>query len=435
MNIQIALKLFLLKMATRKRSGLTPVQIANALKPFVVADGRKFLRFAEDEHIKTMKVDRDQILAMAHIVVPLREIDNTLSLRKRVAHEAMDILAEVCEDRLRLLPDHRNSWIEVMSNRLRNLCACIGHAEARPSPPGWVQQLPWKASVAQTAGEPHIESNYFFSWNAEIELAVRKDPDDRLVEEVSMPIKIEDCDHDDSHPTAVWKDGTTWTVPTITFGDLRRRSQRRPQKRQGLWEGSHCVSHHALFLEQRCDRSLLVSLYEQRRQILSLRASLMGPLPEPQPACVANDDPTIRKCVDFLVPICEDYQAGRIESTAALKEVRDKKLRDMNISFRGTTAAASILKKPAEPKHVHVDESPQKMSRVRIHQKSKAACVAPPNVESQDAPHVTGPQAHGSSSSSQPFVCMYEQMPQQSLAESAAARLQQLGVEDTPPVL
>jgi hypothetical protein len=79
-----------------------------------------------------------------------------------------------------------------------------------------------------------------------------------------------------------------------------------------LWSASHIGTHNALTISQRPDRSLLLSLYEQSKQVLQVRVGIFGPLPEPQPAVVPRSDETLQKALALLLPLAVRYSQAEI---------------------------------------------------------------------------------------------------------------------------
>jgi hypothetical protein len=130
--------------------------------------------------------------------------------------------------------------------------------------------------------------------------------------------------------TATWDDGMVWNIAGLTVKRWRAKceAKRRPKTEQ-LWEGTHHSSHNKLLLSQRTDRGLLLSFFEQGRQICSFPVKLFGPLPEPQPGAVPKNNETLQKAVDFLTPLCEGYATGQIVDGVELKKIRDEKLKEL----------------------------------------------------------------------------------------------------------
>ena len=59
---------------------------------------------------------------------------------------------------------------------------------------------------------------------------------------------------------------------------------------------------------------------------MQLTISKWGILPQPQPATVPRDDPTLALTVAFAVPLAEAYAQGTYKDVKALKDARDEAL-------------------------------------------------------------------------------------------------------------
>ena len=91
-----------------------------------------------------------------------------------------------------------------------------------------------------------------------------------------------------------------------------------------LLEGQHEKSKHAVTVQKRVDRELLLAVYEQSREVAILRVDKFGPLPSPQPAQVDNLNPTLQAAWDFLRPYVLKWICGETESIMAMRaEIRE----------------------------------------------------------------------------------------------------------------
>jgi hypothetical protein len=247
-----------------------------------------------------------------------------------------------------------------MTRRLRNFLHQISAAEAKKNKPEWVLKLPWVATPSVEATPPAAQEkanpeDYFFGWNSELRLAFRVKHDD--------PKKHHDLSNAPTEPpesqgrelmTATWDDGMVWNIAGLTVEKWRAKCEanRRPKQEQ-LWEGTHHSSHNKLLLSQRTDRGLLLSFFEQGRQICSVPVKLFGPLPEPQPGAVPKNNETLQKAVDFLTPLCEGYATGQIADGVELKKIRDEKLKELQLLGRQiSTRPKEAKKKPSKQYHI-----------------------------------------------------------------------------------
>ena len=85
-----------------------------------------------------------------------------------------------------------------------------------------------------------------------------------------------------------------------------------------LWEGTHLATHHTLTLKQRSDRHLLVSLYEQSRQICQWVVAKHGEVNSN--LIIPNDTPAVAATAKFATPFCVMYAEGQIKDSKELKQ-------------------------------------------------------------------------------------------------------------------
>ena len=94
--------------------------------------------------------------------------------------------------------------------------------------------------------------------------------------ELSLALEMpSDTDEPTGPMTAHWADGSTWKIPNLSVADYRERSARPsgPAEIQPVWRGARVDNQHILTVKRRTDRFLLMSLYEQQRQILQVRVA------------------------------------------------------------------------------------------------------------------------------------------------------------------
>ena len=101
-----------------------------------------------------------------------------------------------------------------------------------------------------------------------------------------------------------------------------------------LWNGIRKIDGHALKLAQRPDRQLLLSLFEQTRQVCAVQVAWFGEVPLPQPAVVPKDTESLTKAMAFLKPLAIAYASGEIKDRSDLTVARDQKLAEMDLGNR-----------------------------------------------------------------------------------------------------
>ncbi len=148
-----------------------------------------------------------------------------------------------------------------------------------------------------------------------------------------------------------------------------------------LWSGEHATSSHALKLEQRPDRNLLVSLYEQSRQICSLQAKRftgrLGDLPGPQPGVLPRNHPILEEMLKIMIPVAEKYQSAELQ-VDQLKDFREKLMAELG--YEPLAQKGAVKKRPAA-------YEPQAEA-----ERAEAATATP--MKKKRVPAKTSPHAH-----------------------------------------
>ena len=255
-------------------------------------------------------------------------------------------------------------WLETITNRIRNLCRVVRHGEDSaiaaavkadaPISVKWIKMLPWRRETApkdepkdedepkgedepkedepksedepKGEDEPKREEIYKCRLNNELNNAWRVKVGEDLdggAEEPTMKLSwVPDLDV----VTAKWFDGYehVFEGPEATeFLALFRDSR---AKHSALWQDTHAKTKHTLEIKQRIDRQLLLSLYEQTRQILQVRMDRFGLVPgEPQKQ-LQPDDPTLKIAVSFMTKLAEKYRDDELD-VKELKTMRDEELK------------------------------------------------------------------------------------------------------------
>ena len=178
--------------------------------------------------------------------------------------------------------------------------------------------------------------------------------------EFSLPPSVANLEDDDDLEVA-WLDGCTWKVPAWSVGRFRKFAQ-KGTKASGsgiLWKGEQKDSHHSLHLAQRCDRCLLLSLYEQGRQVAQIKVGDFGPLPLPQPGVVDKANKTLGLALAFMQPIAVMYEGGEFDDAKAMKAHIHAQLhrRAELPGHVGSSAPSVVNKKPARAQRTVEDDA------------------------------------------------------------------------------
>jgi hypothetical protein len=91
----------------------------------------------------------------------------------------------------------------------------------------------------------------------------------------------------------------------------------------------HSQTHHRITIQQRCDRELLLSCYEQTRQILQCRIDRFGGLEEPQPRTLPNDHAAVQGAFRYMRPLAERYASGELKTVIDLKAEHKRLMKEL----------------------------------------------------------------------------------------------------------
>ena len=129
---------------------------------------------------------------------------------------------------------------------------------------------------------------------------------------------------DDTHVLAEWPDGCKSMI-RLTKNQLKG-SHTAPGV---LYENEHTQTHHKISIKQRVDRSLLMSVYEQNRQILQVKMNLFGPI-DNENVQQPLDHPATQGALSLLTgkPLVDKYCAGEL-TQQQLKDTRAEALKDL----------------------------------------------------------------------------------------------------------
>ena len=164
---------------------------------------------------------------------------------------------------------------------------------------------------------------------------------------------------------AKWKDGFQKEITDLSCEQLQAIMDGKSGKSGGcevLWSGTHKATKHDLCVRQRADRSLLVVLYEQSRQILQVKAADFGEFDD-KGTVVDNSHPSVVAAVAFLTPLVEDYAEGKIADAAALKENKNKMMALLRKEAKANKEGKGKGKQSVPSSSCHHQESPKKKAK------------------------------------------------------------------------
>jgi hypothetical protein len=236
------------------------------------------------------------------------------------------------------------------SSLARGRPGIVCRAHARQIQPGllWASGLgdrirrgwDWKLKIIAEGleGEPC----YIYEFNEELVICTRRLADGTGSSEPSLPLTVPTNWDDSDIVQATWMtDPRVHEVPGLTIKRLKLLVNRGGSYCGELWSSTHVETKHKIHLQQRVDRHLLVSLYEQTRQILQLRLDLIGPI-EDQRQQLPKESEVLAKGISIMQPIAEKYCRGEI-SRDDLKQARDTAIKESGF----TICKKAARKKPA----------------------------------------------------------------------------------------
>ena len=95
----------------------------------------------------------------------------------------------------------------------------------------------------------------------------------------------------------------------------QRQTKAAPVK---YWQGKTVESNHDVWLVPNADRHL-------GKKCHPVQVARFGPLPDPQPAQVPHDHPTLDAAINFLIPICENFCKGDLKDKLEVKAATKQK--------------------------------------------------------------------------------------------------------------
>ena len=160
------------------------------------------------------------------------------------------------------------------------------------------------------------------------------------LKEFCMPLSIESGDPGDAPLLAHWADVVSWKIPAWTKEKYLKASHSSKEDNK-IWRAISTATSHEVYVLQRVDRTLLLSIYEQGRQVGQVNVHLWGELPQPQPAVVQRGCVPLEKAIAFIMPIVRMYCEGHVSGAVALKMLIHEKLQEEGLEKR-----RGVMKKP-----------------------------------------------------------------------------------------
>jgi hypothetical protein len=199
--------------------------------------------------------------------------------------------------------------------------------------------------LERVAGSLDNDSAWEVTFNKELMTATRVKPNQRSTKQVSEPI-IDDAKADPISMVrasfAPCGDGFVdlVEVPGLTYQALRALVRTKPASTGKLWSREHSVTHHKVTLEQRVDRKLLLSLYEQSKQRLQVRIDSFGPVLD-QSRQLPSTDPVLQKALEFMIPMAQAFVNDEVDLVGL------RRMRNDSLAPPAKAKAKATMKRPA----------------------------------------------------------------------------------------
>ena len=236
---------------------------------------------------------------------------------------------------------------------------------------------------------------YFYGLQKDLRVAFRCRPGEPMAN-AELSVDVQEGATSESPVIAVFGDGSTWDTGMLTCRWKLLTGGKKNAER--LWVGTCVHTNHELYVRQRVDREpdpLLLSLFEQGKQIASVSVKLWGLLPFP----IGQLDPMhplIVSSLAFFKPYAERYMNGEFDTHALLKKKILADLVDAGFQPAGTRgakkrpAAAEPQEEASEPQGEEEAVVPQVAAPSEL-PPAKRAKVLSASVAASSSARVVGP--------------------------------------------
>ena len=299
----------------RKRAALTEKQLGALLDPVIEKLGRRFVTYDESKRVSDAKLDIDLVKASSCLLQTLYSAQPNLSFRRKIVYGGVKLQLNKRNENWKLTPSQSADDCETMCRRILNVCRCVSQALRKRPTPRWAQDLPWlvgRGSASGGATKPTAvdPARYVYGYDSFNRAAWRQPIGNaKAAKELSTRWAITDDEDGLAAPLAVWPDGHTRRMPQLTVGAVRQmKAGRQTRDQQGVyWEKTHPDTKHRIWIKNRADRGLLISMMEQQKQICSAQVKLFCKAGETE----ASEAARIRAAA-VLIKLGEMYVAREV---------------------------------------------------------------------------------------------------------------------------
>ena len=292
---------------TRKRFRAGHVALGDTMLAMVLGKAA-FLKYSDCGDKSKCDSNRDHIKAAEVFLKKIHRLSENFSITDKTWDEAFEFIDKVMHEqwpeKWKWNENQRKDWITTMTRRARNI---VWHMkDFAKHKPNWLKDsMPWvfeppeELPTAKGCGGPRREDEqadgtttsafvrdararvaatapkiYTYGWKMEANLAFRLEAGlTHKDHEISLPLSLEGlADFDEADMVvAAWPDGHKAEIPEMKVRRLRQiLSTSRGREAAVLFEAFIPRNKHKLTIDQRPDRGLLISVYEQQKQILQV---------------------------------------------------------------------------------------------------------------------------------------------------------------------
>ena len=159
-------------------------------------------------------------------------------------------------------------------------------------------------------------------------VCVRTSLHDKSNSLASYPLEARESALDIDPVIAEFPDGDKRAMPGLTAGSLRSSSY-SSRGESALWEATQINTNHRIGISQRVDRKLLLSMYEQGSQVLSINLEVFGDIAD-QHQQLPRSHPIVVKGLKLLTHFGQMFARGECKRSE-LKEKRDELMQRLGL--------------------------------------------------------------------------------------------------------
>ena len=317
-----SIAIWLQGMANQRQTGPSDgAKLASQIQKF--SQSKSFLKYYDDEAFTSLPgYTKEQLEPYIGL---WKAINKPTSLKKSVCRSCMQELAKLHNPwgAKQLEKD----WVEVMGRRLRNLVHHFSMALRNKA--GWLVEEATAAIEKEPLEDTVLIGEEEVGWDERLQLGYRGPVGCALKDrEMSYTVEDDPDQEDDAGITVEFENGDKYQLKHITFGHIR--SANATPSQNVIWEAYHKKTKNKIWLAQRLDRPLLISVFEQGRQMTQIRADFFGVV-EDQSAFLPGDHEILKKAKEFFMPLLEDLLEDRIKDKHELQAAKKQKIKDLGM--------------------------------------------------------------------------------------------------------